>query len=58
MIEVPEKYALEVSSPMPITPERQHEDYLTVLDKLAGKDRPTPEEEKYAQVLLTLIATY
>jgi|SRR5579859_625124 len=58
MIEVPEKYALEVSSPTPIRSERQHEDYLTVLDKLAGKDRPTLEEEKYAQVLLTLIEAY
>jgi HTH-type transcriptional regulator / antitoxin HigA len=58
MIEVPEKYALEVSSPTPIRSERQHEDYLSVLDKLARKDRPTLEEEKYAQVLLTLIEAY
>src|ERR1700686_778328 len=58
MIEVHGKYALEVSSPTPITSERQHEDYLSVLDKLAGKDHPTPEEEKYAQVLLTLIEAY
>jgi HTH-type transcriptional regulator/antitoxin HigA len=58
MIEVPEKYALEVSSPTPIRSERQHEDYLSVLDKLAGKDRPTLEEKKYAQVLLTLIEAY
>jgi HTH-type transcriptional regulator/antitoxin HigA len=58
MIEVSEKYALEVSSPTPIRSERQHEDYLSVLDKLAGKDRPTLEEEKYAQVLLTLIEAY
>ena len=58
MIEVPEKYALEASSPAPITSERQHDDYLSVLDKLAGKDHPTPEEEKYAQVLLTLIEAY
>lgn len=58
MIEVHEKYALEASSPTPITSERQHEDYLSVLDKLASKDHPTPEEEKYAQVLLTLIEAY
>ena len=55
MIELPEKYALEVSSPMPITSERQHELYLSVLDKLASKENPSAEEEKYAQVLMTLI---
>ena len=49
MIAVPEKYALEVSSPTPITSERQHEQYLSVLDKLASKDNPTSEEEKYAE---------
>ena len=58
MIEVPEKYALEVNSPTPITSERQHEEYLLVLDKLANKERPTAEEEKYAQVLMTLIEAY
>ena len=58
MIEVPEKYALEVSSPTPIASERQHEEYLSVLDKLASKERPTAEEEKYAQVLMTLIEAY
>ena len=58
MIEVPEKYALEVNSPTPITSERQHKEYLLVLDKLANKERPTAEEEKYAQVLMTLIEAY
>src|SRR6202022_309815 len=58
MIGVPEKYALEVSSPMPIASERQHEQYLSVLDKLASKNNPTAEEEKYAQVLITLIEAY
>jgi HTH-type transcriptional regulator/antitoxin HigA len=58
MIEVPEKYALEVSSPAPITSARQHEEYLAVLDKLASKENPTSEEEKYAAVLLTLIEAY
>ena len=58
MIAVPEKYALEVSSPMPITSERQHEQYLSVLDKLSSKDKPTSEEEKYAEVLMTLIEAY
>ena len=58
MIGVPEKYALEVSAPAPITSERQHEEYLAVLDKLASKDHPTSEEEKYAEVLMTLIEAY
>jgi hypothetical protein len=54
MIAVSEKYALEVGSPTPITSERQHEQYLSVLDKLASKGKPTTEEEKYAEVLMTL----
>ena len=58
MIAVSEKYALEVRSPTPITSERQHREYLSVLDKLASKDNPTNEEEKYAEVLLALIETY
>jgi HTH-type transcriptional regulator / antitoxin HigA len=58
MIAVPERYALEVSSPTPITSERQHEEYLSVLDKLTSKDNPTDEEEKYAEVLTTLIEAY
>src|SRR4029077_18355327 len=58
MIGVPEKYAVEVSSPTPITSERQHEQYLSVLYKLASKENPTREEEKYAQVLMTLIEAY
>ena len=58
MIAVSEKYALEVSSPTPITSERQHREYLSVLDKLASKDNPTDEEEKYAEVLMALIEAY
>jgi HTH-type transcriptional regulator/antitoxin HigA len=58
MIAVSEKYALEVGSPTPITSERQHEEYLSVLDKLADKANPTSEEEKYAEVLITLIEAY
>jgi HTH-type transcriptional regulator / antitoxin HigA len=58
MIAVSEKYALEVSSLAPITSERQHKEYLSVLDKLASKDHPTNEEEKYAEVLMTLIEAY
>jgi HTH-type transcriptional regulator / antitoxin HigA len=58
MIAISEKYALEVSSPTRITSERQHEEYLSVLDKLATKENPTSEEEKYAEVLMTLIEAY
>ena len=58
MIAVPEKYALEVSSPTTITSERQHEQYLSVLDKLASKDNPANDEVKYAEVLITLIEAY
>ena len=58
MIVVSERYVLEVSSPTPITSERQHDEYLAVLDKLASKDNPTSGEEKYAKVLVTLIEAY
>lgn len=58
MIAVAEKYALEVRSPAPITSERQHEEYLSVLDKLASKENPTIGEERYAQVLTILIEAY
>lgn len=58
MIEVSEKYALVVSAPAPITSERQHGEYLSVLDRLTSKENPTNEEEKYAEVLLTLIEAY
>lgn len=58
MIVVPEKYALEVGAPTPIKSERQHEEYPWVLDKLAGKDNPASEEEKYAEVVITLIEAY
>ena len=58
MIAVSEKYALEVGSPTRITSERQHKEYLSVLDRLASKDNPTNEEEQYAEVLMTLIGAY
>lgn len=58
MIAVSEKYALEVGAPTPITSARQHEEYLFVMDKLASKENPTKEEEKYAEVLMTLIEAY
>lgn len=58
MMAVSEKYALEVASPTPIASERQHQEYLSVLDKLGGKEHSTSEEGKYAAVLLTLIEAY
>lgn len=58
MIEVSEKYTLEVGAPTPVTSERQHQEYLAVLDKLASKERPTSQEEKHAEVLVTLIEAY
>jgi HTH-type transcriptional regulator / antitoxin HigA len=58
MIEISEKYALEVGAPTAIASERQHREYLAVLDKLASKERPTSDEEKYAKVLVTLIEAY
>lgn len=58
MIEVAEKYALDVGTPTPITSERQHAEYLAVLDRLSRKQQPTSGEEKYAEVLLTLIEAY
>jgi HTH-type transcriptional regulator / antitoxin HigA len=57
-IEVAEKYTLGMGSPTAITSERQHVEYLAVLDKLASKETPTVEEEKYAEVLIALIEAY
>ncbi len=58
MISVDDKYVLEVNAPMPITSDRQHAEYLSVLDKLASLENPTKEEEKYAEVLMALIEAY
>ncbi|MGB2621771.1 MAG: helix-turn-helix domain-containing protein [Candidatus Acidiferrum sp.] len=58
MIEISEKYALDVAAPTTITSERQHQEYLAVLDKLARKERPTSVEEKYAELLMALIEAY
>jgi HTH-type transcriptional regulator / antitoxin HigA len=58
MIVVNEKYALDVGSPTAITSERQHDEYLGVLDRLMQKPNPSREEEKYAEVLATLIEAY
>ncbi len=58
MIEVPQKYALDVASPMPIVSGRQHREYLSVLDKLASEENPSADEEKYAAVLMALIEDY
>ena len=58
MIAVSEKYALEVGAPTPITSERQHQEYLSVLDQLSAQELPTSEEEKYSEVLMTLVEAY
>jgi HTH-type transcriptional regulator / antitoxin HigA len=58
MIEVSEKYALEVGAPRPIASERQYEEYLSVLAMLAEKSAPSSEEESYAELLMTLIEAY
>jgi|SRR5215469_645644 len=58
MIAISEKYTLEIGSPTPITSDRQHAEYLSVLDQLAAKENPTAEETKYAAVLMTLIEAY
>jgi len=58
MITVSNKYALGFRAPSPIKSDRQHGDYLLVLDKLASKKHPTSEEEKYAALLLVLIEAY
>ena len=44
--------------PAPITSDRQHDEYLLVLDQLASKENPTREEERYAEVLMTLVEAY
>jgi HTH-type transcriptional regulator / antitoxin HigA len=58
MIAVDEKYAIDVRTPTPITSEHQHREYLSVVDHLVSKEGLTREEDKYAQVLTTLIAAY
>lgn len=58
MIAVAERYSLDVSMPMPITSERQHAEYVSVLDKLARHETLTREEDKYAQVLMALVEAY
>ena len=58
MIAVADKYSVQVSMPMTITSERQHSEYLSVLDKLARQEKLTREEDRYAQVLMTLVEAY
>src|SRR3984957_18242492 len=55
MIAVAEKYAVDVRMRTPITSERQHEEYLSVLEMLIGKKAPTRGEDQYAGLLATLI---
>ena len=58
MIAVPKNTHSKLAHQHRSHPERQHEQYPSVLDKLASKDNPTTEEEKYAEVLATLIEAY
>src|SRR5437016_5873002 len=58
MIAVAPKYSIDVSMPAPITSERQHAEYLSVLDKLSDKETLTRQEDQYAQVLMALIEAY
>lgn len=58
MIAVAEKYSVQVSMPMTITSERQHSEYVSVLDKLARQEKLTRAEDRYAQVLVTLVEAY
>jgi HTH-type transcriptional regulator/antitoxin HigA len=58
MIAISDKYTLEFATPTAIVSERQHEEYLKVLDKLSSKPHPSRDEEQYAEVLITLIEAY
>jgi HTH-type transcriptional regulator / antitoxin HigA len=53
-----EKYTLSAPSPTVISSERQHRQYLDVLKALMDRDDLTPDEEKYAQVIATLIEAF
>jgi HTH-type transcriptional regulator / antitoxin HigA len=52
------QYALDMDAPTTISSERQHEHYLAVLDRLVSKARRSQSEEKYAELLVTLIEAY
>ena len=54
---VSDEFALNAAR-APIISERQHAEYPAELDKLMDKARPTSDEEKYAEVLVTLIEAY
>lgn len=58
MIAVAARYSLNVGMPIPITSQRQHAEYLSVLDELASQESLTREEDQYAQVVMTLIEAY
>ena len=52
------QYALDMEAPTTISSERQHEHYLAVLDRLTSKAHRSQNEEKYAELLVTLIEAY
>ena len=47
-----------MEAPTTISSERQHEHYLAVLDRLTSKAHRSQNEEKYAELLVTLIEAY
>lgn len=55
---IPSKYTLHFASPMPIKSERQYEEYVSALEALSFKRNPTAAEERYGEVLATLIEAY
>jgi len=52
------QYALDMDAPTTISSERQHEHYLAALDRLTSKAHRSQNEEKYAELLVTLIEAY
>jgi len=58
IIEIPEKYALEVSSPAPIRSERYHEEYLWVLNKLISKAKQSKAKHREWHILTSLPADF
>lgn len=52
------QYSVDMEAPTIISSERQHEHYLSVLDRLTARGHRSQSEEKYAELLVTLIEAY
>ena len=52
------QYSVDMEVPTIISSERQHEHYLSVLDQLTSRGHRSQSEEKYAELLVTLIEAY